>query len=92
MMDNAALQQQIDQLEGWTYEGGMLRKTYSFGDFVEAVSWTIRVAFLAEAHEHHPDIDIRYNRVSLALVTHDAGNQVTEKDINLARAVEQITK
>jgi 4a-hydroxytetrahydrobiopterin dehydratase len=69
----------------------MIRKTFKFKDFIEAVAWTVRVGFLAEAHAHHPDIDIRYNHVTLALTTHDAGNQVTQKDIDLAQAVESIS-
>lgn len=89
-MDDATLQQQLGSLPGWSYADGMLRKTYQLNDFVAALAWTLRVGFLAEAHGHHPDIDIRYNRVTLALVTHDAGNQVTQKDVDLARAIEQL--
>lgn len=84
------IKQQIAALDGWQVGDQMLRKTYQFKDFVEAVAWTVRVGFLAEAHGHHPDIDIRYNRVALALVTHDAGNQITQKDIGLARAIDQM--
>lgn len=87
-MDKAQLQQELASLPGWTEDRGMLRKTFRFGDFREAIGWVVRVAFIAEAHGHHPDIDIRYNRVSLALVTHDAGNMITEKDVALARDIE----
>lgn len=90
-MTNASLAEQIDQLDGWTHNDNMLRKTFTFADFTQAIGWTVRVAFLAEAHAHHPDIDIRYNRVTLALTTHDAGNQITQKDIDLAQAVEALT-
>lgn len=89
-MDDATLKDQISGLNGWTQREGMLRKTFTFKDFVAALAWTVRVGFLAEQHGHHPDIDIRYNRVTLALVTHDAGNQITSKDVELARAIEQI--
>jgi 4a-hydroxytetrahydrobiopterin dehydratase len=89
-MLNTSLQDQINQLDGWTHANSMIRKTFRFNDFGEAIGWTVRVAFLAEAYGHHPDIDIRYNRVTLALTTHDAGNQVTQKDVDLARAVEQL--
>lgn len=89
-MTGTSLEEQIGQLNGWTHEHNVIRKTFKFKDFTEAIGWTVRVAFLAEAHGHHPDIDIRYNRVTLALTTHDAGNQVTQKDIDLARATEQL--
>ncbi len=89
-MTNTSLQDQVNQLNGWTHAEHMIKKTFRFTDFREAIGWTVRVAFLAEAHAHHPDIDIRYNRVTLALTTHDAGNQVTQKDVDLARAVDQL--
>lgn len=84
------IEQQILELEGWYVADQMLRKPYQFTNFVDALAWTIRVGFLAEAHGHHPDIDIRYNRVMLALVTHDADNQITQKDVDLARAIDQL--
>ena len=89
-MTDTSLQTQIDHLNGWTHTDNMIRKTFRFSTFTEAIGWTVRIAFLAEAHDHHPDIDIRYNRVTLALTTHDAGHQVTQKDVDLARAVEQL--
>lgn len=58
---------------GWALDGGMLVQTYEFRDFMQAVAFVNRVAALAEALAHHPDMDIRYNRVRLALTTHDAG-------------------
>lgn len=89
-MDDTTIARELAQISGWHYTDGMIRKTYTFKDFVEALAWTVRVGFLAEQHGHHPDIDIRWNRVTLALVTHDAGNRVTQKDLDLARAIEAI--
>jgi 4a-hydroxytetrahydrobiopterin dehydratase len=84
----AALNQQeakdrLAALSGWQIEGGELIKTYTFKDFRLALSFVNRVGEAAEAAGHHPDIDIRYNRVRLALVTHDAGG-LTDKDFELA--------
>lgn len=90
-MTSTSLQAQVDQLDNWTHADNMISKTFRFNDFTEAIGWMVRVAFLAEAHGHHPDIDLRYNRVTLALTTHDAGNQVTQKDIDLARAVDELS-
>ena len=67
----------------WKIEGGELVRLYKFQDFVTALAFVNRVGKLAEAAGHHPDIDIRYNRVRLALVTHDAGG-LTSKDFDLA--------
>ena len=70
-------------LEGWRIESGALVKTFQFADFVGALAFVNRVGEAAETAGHHPDIDIRYNKVRLALITHDAGG-LTAKDFDLA--------
>jgi 4a-hydroxytetrahydrobiopterin dehydratase len=72
---------------GWSLENGELVRVVSFDAFPDAIAFVNRVAELAEAAGHHPDIDIRYNRVKLVLVTHDGGGGITEKDIGLAKQV-----
>jgi 4a-hydroxytetrahydrobiopterin dehydratase len=73
----------LSQLPDWKIEEGELVRTFKFDDFVAALGFVNRVGALAEAAGHHPDIDIRYNRVRLALITHDAGG-LTAKDFDLA--------
>lgn len=84
----AALEEQeakarLAGLAGWQIEHGELVKTFAFKDFRQALAFVNRVGEAAESVGHHPDIDIRYNRVRLALVTHDAGG-LTAKDFDLA--------
>ena len=67
----------------WEIVNGELVRTFQFKDFRAALGFVNRVGELAEGAAHHPDIDIRYNRVRLALVTHDAGGR-TGKDFDLA--------
>jgi 4a-hydroxytetrahydrobiopterin dehydratase len=74
---------QLIALPAWKVEGGQLVRTFQFEDFLAALRFVNRVAQAAEQAAHHPDIDIRYNRVRLALVTHDAGG-LTGKDFQLA--------
>ena len=74
----------VMELPGWTLEGGELVRQATFKDFVAAMAFVQRVAARAEAAGHHPDIDIRYNKVRLALVTHDAGG-ITTKDVTMAQ-------
>ncbi|RIW18433.1 4a-hydroxytetrahydrobiopterin dehydratase [Algoriphagus lacus] len=74
----------------WIEENNRLKKTFNFSDFQEAFAFMTRVAFLAEAHNHHPNWSNVYNRVEIELTTHDAGNVVTEKDRKLAKAIDQI--
>lgn len=77
------IEKRLKALRDWKIESGELVRTFVFKDFVEALGFVNRVGQVAEKAGHHPDIDIRYNRVRLALVTHDAGG-LTEKDFQLA--------
>jgi 4a-hydroxytetrahydrobiopterin dehydratase len=73
----------LNQTPDWAFAEGKLVREWRFKDFVVAMEFVNRVAALAEEAGHHPDIDIRYNRVRLGLVTHDAGG-VTERDAAMA--------
>ena len=74
------------ELPEWAIEDGMLVRFWTFADFVQAMVFVNRVAELAEQAGHHPDIGIRYNRVKLALVSHDAGG-ITARDATMARSL-----
>ena len=74
----------------WTEEENQLKRSFTFKDFSEAFAFMTRVAFLAEAQQHQPNWFNVYNRVDIALTTHDAGNVVTEKDRKLAKAIDQL--
>lgn len=84
------IKKELENLDGWSYEGDTIIKDFSFSDFKEAISFMVRVGFEAEALVHHPDWSNVYNSVSIRLSTHDAGDKVTEKDIKLAEAIEEI--
>jgi 4a-hydroxytetrahydrobiopterin dehydratase len=84
------IKKELEQLDGWSFEGDTITKDFSFPDFKEAISFMVRVGFEAEALVHHPDWSNVYNSVSISLSTHDAGGKVTEKDIKLAKAIEEI--
>ena len=71
-------------------EDNFLRASFRFPDFVQAFAFMTEVAFVAEQQGHHPNWSNVYNQVDIALTTHDAGNTVTEKDHQLARAIEAI--
>lgn len=68
----------------WKKEGSTIIRTFQFKDFPAAIRFVERLAEIAEREAHHPDIDIRWNKVTLALSTHDAGG-LTQKDFSLAR-------
>jgi 4a-hydroxytetrahydrobiopterin dehydratase len=71
----------------WKLHEGKLVREWTFSNFVNAISFVNKVAPLAEAVGHHPDIDIRYNRVTLSLVSHDAGG-ITARDAAMARQLD----
>jgi len=78
-------------LPGWSFEDDSLVKTFKFGSFREAVSFIVRLSFEAEERNHHPELANVYNRVDVRLRTHDAGNKVTESDLALAQAIENLS-
>ncbi len=73
----------------WKKKGSVISRTYEFLDFVAAIKFVNAVAKAAEKANHHPDIDIRWNKVTLALTTHDAGG-LTENDFELAAKVDAL--
>lgn len=85
-LSSAEIANRLSGLAGWQVESGELTRTFVFKDFVASLAFVNKVGDLAEKAGHHPDIDIRYNKVRLALVTHDAGG-LTAKDFDLAAAV-----
>lgn len=83
------IESNLKNLPGWQVESGELIRTFQFPDFRAALRFVDAVGELAENASHHPDIDIRYNRVRLALVTHDAGG-ITGKDFDLAAGASKL--
>ena len=88
LLSDIAIQRELGSLAGWSRRGDVLTRTYQFRNFAQAMEFVNRVAGLAESANHHPDIDIRYSKVTLALSTHDAGG-ITSNDVALARSVDQ---
>lgn len=74
----------------WRHENNRLKKTFVFKDFTQAFSFMTRVALVAEKMDHHPLWTNVYNKVDIELSTHDAGDQVTDKDHQLAKAIDQL--
>ena len=80
----------LRERNGWKRAGDALAKEFRFATFREAIVFVNRVAGLADQVNHHPDIDIRYNRVKVLLSTHDAEG-ITERDLELAQAIDHST-
>jgi 4a-hydroxytetrahydrobiopterin dehydratase len=74
-------------LSGWVLEGTSIRKVYELDGFAAAIAFVNRVAALAEAADHHPDILVEYKRVTLTLTSHDSGG-LTGRDFSLAARID----
>ncbi len=76
-------------LPGWSCTGDEIEKTFERPSFADAIAFVVRVGFLAEAADHHPDLDVRWRKVRVALTTHDSGG-LTANDVDLAGQIEQV--
>jgi 4a-hydroxytetrahydrobiopterin dehydratase len=88
-LSQADVDQQMKGLSGWTLQGNEIRKQYTFKDFPGAIAFVNRLAPVAEAADHHPDILINYKRVTLVYSTHSEGG-LTDKDFAGAAAADRL--
>lgn len=77
-------------IDGWREEYGYIEKKYFFELYITGAIFAMKVAELAQYADHHPDILITYKKVTVTTSTHDAGDTVTEKDLSLARQVNEL--
>lgn len=89
LIDDEALAAFLDEHGGWHRDGESIVRSFEFGDFVEAMGFVTSVALKAEKANHHPDIDIRWNTVTLRLSTHSEGG-LTDKDTTLAGEIDAL--
>jgi 4a-hydroxytetrahydrobiopterin dehydratase len=88
LLDEEEIEQRLDELGDWERDGDEIVKVFEFDDFNTSIRFVNDVAKLAERYDHHPDIDIRWNRVKLALSTHGEGG-LTARDFDVAGEIEQ---
>ena len=79
----------LGSLQGWARAADTIEKTFELPSFPDAVAFVTRVGFLAEAADHHPDLDVRWRKVKVSLSTHDEGG-ITAKDLGLAGEIEAV--
>jgi len=89
VLTDSEIQQALTSLRGWQRQGKAIQRIFEFPDFKAAMVFVNKIADAAEQANHHPDIDIRYNKVTTALVSHDAGG-VTQRDVKMARRIDEI--
>jgi 4a-hydroxytetrahydrobiopterin dehydratase len=79
----------LARLPGWERDGDVIRRSFELPGFPAAIAFVVRVGFLAEAADHHPDLDVRWRTVHVALTTHDAGG-LTARDLELAARIDDV--
>ena len=88
-LSDIAIQRGLGNLPGWSRRGDVITKTYQFADFMKGIDFVVAVSKAADAADHHPDIDIRYTKITCSLSTHSEGG-ITEKDLAMAGAIEAV--
>ena len=89
VLKDAEIRDALQSLTEWYLSRHALRRDYQFKGFMQAMSFVNRVAEVAETANHHPDIDIRYNKVTLVLTSHDEGG-VTNRDLKMAKKISEM--
>lgn len=87
-LSDIAIQRGLGSLPGWSRKGDTLSKTFQFETFPSGIAFVDRAAVAAERAQHHPDIDIRYTKITCMLTTHDAGG-ITQKDLDMAGEIDR---
>src|SRR5947199_6310203 len=88
-LSDTDVQAALRALSGWERIGDEIVKTYECPSFADAIAFVVRVGFLAEKADHHPDLDVRWRKVRVALTSHDEGG-LTDRDVDLAGAIERV--
>jgi 4a-hydroxytetrahydrobiopterin dehydratase len=88
-LSTVEIKTRLKELPEWSKRNKTITRTYQFKDFLAAIKFVNAVAKVAEKAWHHPDIDIRWNQVTLTLTTHDEGG-LTDKDFALARQADRL--
>jgi len=89
LLSDGDIQDKLGGLDGWERVEEQITKTFRLKNYIESVGFVNKVALLAERADHHPDIMLQYNKVTITITTHSDGG-ITEKDIDLAREIEGV--
>ena len=89
-MTDEAVAKALKPLHGWSHEGDVITKTYKFSTYLAGLAFATTVGTMAEGFDHHPDILIKWRKVTVSFSTHDVGNKVTATDIKVAEAIEAL--
>jgi 4a-hydroxytetrahydrobiopterin dehydratase len=90
VLSDSEIDEALKNLPGWKKSGNAIERVFQFDNFVQAMEFVNHIAEAAEAVNHHPDIQISYNKVTLVLVSHDSGG-VTQRDARMAGKINEVS-
>lgn len=90
VLSKSEIQERFKGIKGWKLKGTRIERVYRFKQYMDGIAFVNKLAELAEKEEHHPDIEIIYTTVTVALTTHDAGG-ITNYDIRMAKKINQLS-
>lgn len=90
VLTDEQISQSLSGLDGWNRSDNAITKSWTFGSFRGAMAFIVRMSYVCEALNHHPELKNVYNNVSLTFSTHDAGDVITDKDIQAAKAINDL--
>lgn len=85
-LSESEVTERLAKVDGWSSDDGQIARTFEFDRFLDGIEFVRKVAVAAETADHHPDIDIRYSTIRVAVSSHDVGG-ITERDFKLAMAI-----
>ena len=88
-LDDDVVDQRLKTMAGWKREGKEISKSYSFKNYYETMAFVNAIAFLAHKSDHHPDLEVGYNKCRVRFSTHSAGG-ITEKDLTSAAQIDKL--
>ncbi len=89
-LNDAAITEALSQLNGWERQGDKISKTFALPSYMAGLAFASAAGTIAEGFDHHPDMFVAYKKVTLEFTTHDAGSKITQKDIDVATAIEAL--
>ncbi|MCU0497125.1 MAG: 4a-hydroxytetrahydrobiopterin dehydratase [Anaerolineae bacterium] len=89
-LSDAEISEGLNTLNGWEREDNHITKTYKFTSYLAGIAFASAVGVVAEGLDHHPDLLIGWRKVTIRFSTHDAGNQISQRDLEAARAVDAL--
>lgn len=89
-LNAAEISEALAVLDGWAQDGDKITKTFEFASYPAGLAFASAAGYVADNFDHHPDLFVGYKKVTVAFTTHDAGSKITQKDIDVATAIEKM--